>query len=359
MLTRLARHRKESDLPRVPSERFKFARVRENPYRAVAQRLGLAAFLLILLAMITFIGRDGYTDTAGGNAPLTFIDALYYATVTITTTGYGDIVPVTQSSRLVTTIVVTPVRILFLVLLVGTTLELVADRSRFLYRLRSWKKDLHDHVVVCGFGVKGRSALEYLANHRSTLAAVVIDTSEEALELANTMEISGILGESSDPEILRAAEIPKAGIVIVSLSTDELSILTILRVRELNKKVKIVASCREESNVELLKRSGATEVIVSASSAGRILGMAAQAPEAAKVVNEMLTFGHGLDINERTITTAGETLNRDADETAIAVVRDENVIRPGDDACLPLRPGDQVIYIYQVKPGAKENGSAG
>ncbi|MFA9401232.1 MAG: ion channel, partial [Acidobacteriota bacterium] len=204
----MARHRKESDLPRVPSERFKFARVRENPYRAVAQRLGLAAFLLILLAMITFIGRDGYTDTAGGNAPLTFIDALYYATVTITTTGYGDIVPVTQSSRLVTTIVVTPVRILFLVLLVGTTLELVADRSRFLYRLRSWKKDLHDHVVVCGFGVKGRSALEYLANHRSTLAAVVIDTSEEALELANTMEISGILGESSDPEILRAAEIP-------------------------------------------------------------------------------------------------------------------------------------------------------
>ncbi len=353
----MAKDEKEyEELPRVSSERFKFARVSENPYRAVTQRLALALILLILLATITFVGRDGYTDSAGGDTPLTFVDALYYATVTITTTGYGDIVPVTQASRLVTTLVVTPLRILFLVLLVGTTLELVADRSRFLYRLRSWKKDLDDHVVVCGFGVKGRSALEYLANHNSKRAAVAIDTSEEALELANSMGISGILGESFDTEILRAAEVEKAGMAIVSLSTDELTILTILRVRELNKKAKIVASCREEQNVELLKRSGATEVIVSASSAGRILGMAAQAPEAAKVVNELLTFGHGLDINERTVTASGEPLNRSTAETTIAVVRDEKVMQPGDEACLPLRPGDQLIYIDEEAPAGAEDG---
>lgn len=356
----MAKFRKESDFPLVAAERFKFARVRENPYRAVTQRFALALILLILLAVITWVGRDGYSDAGGGDTPLTFVDALYYSTVTITTTGYGDIVPVTQSARLITTLVVTPVRILFLVLLVGTTLELVADRSRFLYRLRNWKKDLDDHVVVCGFGVKGRSALEYLTNHGSPRAAVAIDTGEEALEAANTMGISGILGESFDTEILRAAEVPKAGMVIVSLSTDELSILTILRVRELNKKVKIVASCREDTNVELLKRSGASEVIVSASSAGRILGMAAQAPEAAKVVNELLTFGDGLDINERTVTAAGEALNRNTDETTIAVVRDDKVLQPGDDACLPLRPGDQVIYVDQeasAAAAAAENGA--
>ncbi|MCB0829121.1 MAG: potassium channel family protein [Solirubrobacterales bacterium] len=330
----------------------------ENPYRAVTQRLALALILLILLATITFLGRDGYSDAAGGDAPLTFVDALYYSTVTITTTGYGDIVPVTQASRLITTLLVTPLRVLFLVLLVGTTLELVADRSRFLYRLRNWKKDLDDHVVVCGFGVKGRSALEYLANHNSKRAAVAIDTSDEALELANAMGISGILGESFETEILRAAEVPKAGMVIVSLSTDELSILTTLRVRELNKKAKIVASCREEQNVELLKRSGATEVIVSASSAGRILGMAAQAPEAAKVVNELLTSGYGLDINERTVISAGEPLNRSEAETTIAVVRDKKVMQPGDSACMPLRPGDQVIYVDEEAPEGAEEGVA-
>jgi len=43
------------------------------------------------------------------------------------TTGYGDVVPVSDGARLTTTLVFTPVRILFLILLVGTTVELLAD----------------------------------------------------------------------------------------------------------------------------------------------------------------------------------------------------------------------------------------
>ena len=60
-------------------------------------RVLLAIGLLLLVTMITYIGREGYYDAQGDN-PLTFIDALYYSTVTITTTGYGDIVP-TPSGR--------------------------------------------------------------------------------------------------------------------------------------------------------------------------------------------------------------------------------------------------------------------
>jgi hypothetical protein len=80
--------------------------------------------------------------------------------------------------------------------------------------------------------------------------------------------------------------------------------------------------------------------------------MASEAPEAARVVNDLLTFGDGLDINERTVVAAGEAPEIAPDQTAIAVVRDDDsveggqiVLRPGDDRCLPLQPGDRVIYI--------------
>jgi len=323
-------------------------RVRKDPLRAILQRFALATFLLLVVTFITWFGREGYVDNEHPNQLLTFIDALYYSTVTITTTGYGDIVPVSEWARLVTTVVVTPIRVLFIVLLVGTTLQVLAEQSRFQFRIRKWQRDLHDHVVVCGFGIKGKSALEYIQSHNTDIDAVVIDETDAALEEANRLGLNGINGKSYDRQILDAARIKSAKFVIVSLSSDEQAILTVLRVRELNESAKIVSSCKEESNVELLYQSGASEVIVSSSSAGRILGMAAETPEAARVVNDLLTFGDGLDINERYVETHGEPVERDGSETAIAVIRDGNVHRPGDEECRTLKHGDQVIYIDQT-----------
>ncbi|MGK2955073.1 MAG: potassium channel family protein [Solirubrobacterales bacterium] len=328
----------------VPLEKYRFVSIGQNPLRAIAMRVLLAIGLLLLVTMITYIGRDGYYD-ARGDDPLTFIDALYYSTVTITTTGYGDIVPATQWSRLVTTVVITPLRVLFLILLVGTTLQVLADRSKLIIRRNRWEKELKDHIIVCGFGIKGRSALEYLRNHNDDCPAVAIDNDESALEAANRLNVNGILGDAYDPDILRAADVEEAATVIVAMATDEQSVLTVLRVKELSPNVTIVVSCKEEDNVELLSRSGADEVIVSSSSAGRLLGMAAEAPEAARVVNDLLTFGDGLDIDERVIEAEGEPMDRNRGETAIAVVRGDIVMRPADARCQPLEPDDKVIYI--------------
>ena len=61
-----------------------------------------------------------------------------------------------------TTVLVTPARIVFLVLLVGTTLELLAERSRQAYRRSRWRKNLNGHVIICGYGTKGKSAVRTL-----------------------------------------------------------------------------------------------------------------------------------------------------------------------------------------------------
>jgi voltage-gated potassium channel len=341
----------------LPPEAFRFSRVKDNPVRAIIQRFVLASLLIVFIALITYVGRDGYTDSQG-DGPLTFVDALYYATVSVTTTGYGDIVPATQTARLVNVFVVTPARILFIVLLVGTTLQVLAERSRFLYRLRNWQKKLVNHTVVCGFGVKGRAALEYLRRYAPEMDAVAIDDREEALNQANAEGLTAIRGQSFDPTILQAAEIGRAKTVVVALDSDDHSVLTILRVREQNSEATIVAACREQSNAALLKSSGADQVVVSSSSAGRLLGMAAEAPEAAEVVNDLLTFGAGLDIDEWTVTEAGSNPERAAGDTVLAVIRNGDLLRPGEANCLPTQVGDRIVYVARRDTSASGTGSA-
>jgi voltage-gated potassium channel len=79
---------------------------RRHPLRTIGERLALAVGLVVLVALLAYIGRDGYIDPEDDSVSL--LDAFYYSTVTITTTGYGDIRPVSDGARLVTTVIVTP-----------------------------------------------------------------------------------------------------------------------------------------------------------------------------------------------------------------------------------------------------------
>ena len=308
-----------------------------------------AIALIVLVALVTYLGRFGYQDNSTGNVP-SLLDSIYYATVSVTTTGYGDIVPVTPWARFVNTVLVTPARVLFLILLVGTTLEVLANRSRLLYKLRHWQGTLSGHVIICGFGVKGRSALAYLRGTESVDQVVVIDTDPEALEAANAMGCAGVIGTSSDREVLAAACVERASTVIIATKEDDVAVLTTLRVRELNPDALIIASCREEENVDLLDSSGANEVIVSSASAGRILGMAAKAPAAARVINDLLTSGEGLDIEEREVRPGEIGQTEGQGEAAIAVARDGEILRLNDPSLGSLRPGDHIVSITEQPP---------
>ena len=57
-------------------------------------------------SVVVFIDRSGYRDVQG--SPLSFLDSVYYSAVTPSTTGYGDITPVSPEARLVNIIVITP-----------------------------------------------------------------------------------------------------------------------------------------------------------------------------------------------------------------------------------------------------------
>ncbi len=92
-----------------------------TPLVSLLRRLAIALGALAATALIVYFGRDGYIDNNANGDPISLADAFYYSTVSVSTTGYGDIVPVSDSARMWTTVVVTPLRLIFLITFVGTT----------------------------------------------------------------------------------------------------------------------------------------------------------------------------------------------------------------------------------------------
>ena len=133
-----------------------------SPLAAVTSRMLLAAGLLALCTLLVYLGRNGYHDAAHPGQPLSPLASVYYATVTMSTTGYGDIVPVSDTARLVNTVVITPLRVIFLVILVGTTLEVLTERTRRNWRNTRWRSRVTGHAIVVGYGTKGRSVIATL-----------------------------------------------------------------------------------------------------------------------------------------------------------------------------------------------------
>ncbi|SED00152.1 voltage-gated potassium channel [Streptomyces sp. TLI_105] len=327
-------------------------RVVERPLRQVGKRLLMALGVLILTVLIVYVDRDGYHDNA--DETLDFLDSVYYATVTLSTTGYGDIVPYSDSARLANILLVTPLRVLFLIILVGTTLEVLTERTREEFRLNRWRSTLRDHTVIVGFGTKGRSAIQTLcATGLRKDQIVIVDPSTKVIETANTDGFVGVVGDATRSDVLLRAEVQRARQIVIATQRDDTAVLVTLTARQLNRGAKIVAAVREEENAPLLRQSGADAVITSASAAGRLLGLSVLSPSAGTVIEDLIQQGSGLDLVERPVTKseAGKSV-RETGDLVVSVLRGHRLLGYDDPAASPLQLTDRVITIVRAAPVA-------
>jgi voltage-gated potassium channel len=273
-----------------------------TPLRSVGRRAMFAVCLVIAAALIVYSARSGYRDSAHPDQPLSFLDALYYSTVTLTTTGYGDIVPVTNLTRLENTFIITPIRIAFLIALVGTTLGVLAERTRTDWRVARWRSRVDSHTIVVGFGTMGRSAVRTLLEANvPPNAIVVVDEDTSMVHDANVAGLTAVTGDATRAKVLASAEAGKADRIIVAVPRDDTAVLITLTARQFSPDAIIVATIRASENEPLLRQSGADHVIVSAEAAGRLLGLTATDSAVGGVIANLLSCGddRGLYLYER------------------------------------------------------------
>ena len=336
----------------------------QSPWWELGRRLLLAIFILVGTVCLVYFDRAGYRD---GNDPPDFavglVDSIYYTTVTLSTTGYGDIAPVTDRARLINAFVVTPARIAFLVLLIGTTLEVLASQGREMFRVARWRKTMGGHVVVVGYGTKGRSAVEtIIGNGQDRDSIVIVDPTKAAEVDAHADGLVVVVGDATRRQVLRQAGVEKATQVIITTDRDDSNVLVTLTVRQLNPDAWIVASVREQENVSLMKQSGADSVITSSDAVGRLLGLSSLSPSLGSVMEDLLTYGDGLEVAERDllVTEVGKPPQSLPDQV-IAVVRDEKVYRYFDPVVSQLARGDRLVVVRSARerPWAPRPGTHG
>ena len=219
-----------------------------------------------------------------------------------------------------TALIVTPARILFLIVLVGTTVELLTERFRHRRAVERWRKRMNGHTIVAGYGTMGRGAVDTLFANGTTGAdhIVVIDPLESAAEAARSDGLTVIPDDATRTAAWKAACVETARAVIVTCNRDDTATLITLTARELNREVPISAAVREEENAHLLSQSGATTVVLSSEAAGRLVGLSTDAPAAVSVLEDLLAVRHGLDIDERPVGPKRSAVHRSTSRIAVS-----------------------------------------
>jgi len=343
--------------------RVRLPAMHRSPWWELGRRVLAAIAILVFTVALVYFDHEGYVDNSDPDGGVSFIDAVYYATVTLSTTGYGDIVPFTDTARLVNAFVITPLRIAFLVLLIGTTLEVLAAQGRETIRIARWRKHMDNHVVVIGYGTKGRSAVDTLVNNGlSKESVVIVDPSSIALGEAHADGLAVVTGDATRREVLRRAGVSRARQIIITTDRDDSTVLATLNVRQLNPDCHIVAAVRESDNVRLVRQSGADSVITSSDAVGRLLGLSSLSPTLGSVMEDLLTHGEGLEVAERDLLVpeVGKQPQSLPDQV-IAVVRDGQVHRYFDPVVTQLARGDRLIVVRpaQELPWAPRPGTHG
>jgi len=313
-------------------------------------RTSLAAAAVMMIGTIGFMIIE----------KLDFLNALYMTTITVTTIGFKEIVPLSPTGRIFTIFMAfAGIGTIFLAgteiarAVVDTNLRRIIEKRRE----NSMIKHLAQHIIVCGHGRIGQAVTDYLG--KAGTPFVVIDSDPETCSRLAEEDLFFVQGDATREETLREAGIDRAGTFLACLDNDAEDAFAILLARQLNPSLRIIAVAREETSTERLRLAGAQTIINPYQIGGTRLALAATKPAVMEFIEASLLGGNlELELAEIRIEEGSELCNRSlADarvrsEYGIIVVslkKDDNTIF-NPDAGVLIEPNDLLIALGP--PGA-------
>ncbi len=334
-------------MPDVPDELLVLRRKpRIRGWYGLAWRLAVLAMLLGLLVLFHWLEREGLKDTHDGN--VSFLDVIYFTMISATTTGYGDIVPVTNNTRMFDALVVTPIRILFLLILAGSAYLFVARRTWERFVMKRIQRTLCDHIVVIGYGTKNSRAVQELIDlGAEPHTIVVIDTNENRLELAKAMGCTVLEADATRDETLRAIHVERAKLVIISAGRDDTSILVCLTARHLAPNVTISLAVNQQDNEVPARRAGADVVVNPLDFAGLLLATTHAGQHIADYLADLATKKGRVRLVEREVRPeeVGKALKDVPQALGLRIIRDGKPYGFWRPQVEKLEPGDIIMEI--------------
>lgn len=286
---------------------------RHGDIKTILLRLFLLICIFLFIALIIFSWNKVsdephyiYSDDADlpddQKRELTYIDSVYFTVISVTTTGYGDIVPVTETAKVFDTIIITLGRAITWFIIISTAYQFVYQRYRDVIKMKAIKRKLNNHVIVCGYEVAGRTAAQEL-HHKGIpkISIVVITNDEHDSEEAAGDGFVSLLGDATKENTLKEAQIVKAKSILIATNRDETNVLIALTAKELNPRIRVVTQSNELENVKLLKKSGADITISPLVSGGSLMATATHQSYVSNMLQDIMTASHGVTMDERKV----------------------------------------------------------
>lgn len=324
---------------------------RRGAWQSLAIRLGLAMALLVLAFGLLWFDRAGLKDNVDGH--LSVIDTLYFTMITVTTVGYGDIIPVSERARFIDAVFITPIRLFVWLIFLGTAYDFLLRHAWERWRMRMIQKNLSGHVILAGHGTSGKKALEeLLATGLPPAKVVVIDPDPGAIESAAECGVAVMQGDASRDQILAAAHVDRARALLVSSGRDDSAVLIVLTARSLAPGIKISVTIRSSDNEDLARQAGADTVVNPVSFAGLLLASSLEGPHRADYLTDLATSEGQVVLRERFVEPDEVGCSPAEIRTGMAV----RIIRRGescslnDPDCHKLAPGDRILEVIDSTP---------
>jgi voltage-gated potassium channel len=322
---------------------------RLRPWAQFGIRMAIMIGMIVVIVAFHWIERDALRDQIDGH--ITFADVIYFTMISATTTGYGDVVPVTERARLFDALVVTPIRVFFLLLLAGTAYTFIIKRTWSQWLMKLIQKNLGDHILLAGFGISNDKALEeLLARGTPAKRIVVIDNDPDALERASECGVAVLLGDAARDETLQAAHVDRATALLVSTGRDDSNILVTLTARKLAPEVNISVTIRESDNEDIARQAGADTVINPVSFTGLLLASSLEGPYRADFIADLATSAGRVELRERVVSPGevGRLASEVCDGQIVRLIRDGKPQKLSGRSEARIAAGDRVLEIVDT-----------
>jgi voltage-gated potassium channel len=270
-------------------------------------------FLLILYCLIVFFSATVIYvfEGDGGNPQITnYLDAIYWAFVTVATIGYGDITPNTEVGRFVVYILIIAglTAAAFFTAIVTSAMTTKLDFIRKNKTLSKAMK-LKKYTLVCGYGRTAQVLVDNLIENFHEV--VIIEEDMKLCSKAIEKDLHCICDDASSIELLQNIGIMSSISDIVILTNDDtVNLSIILSIRSINKHIKITTRCNSSKTKNKLLLAGANETIELNKSAS-LVGMGyLKSPIAYEAMDDLLIDYKGANINELEIFHNSPFINK-------------------------------------------------
>lgn len=209
--------------------------------------------------MILIFGSTGFVVLGD----FEIVDALYMTVITVTTVGFGEVLPLDEKTKIFTICLIL-VSMFALGYVISVISEYIFSKSRleFLKSRKMQKQidNLENHIIICGFGRNGSQASEKL---RATKKAfVVVEKNPEIVKIHEETDCLFVIGDASTDETLLRAGVKRAQAVIAATPDDSENAFIMLSARQLNKNLKLISRATQEESAKKIRLAGADHVIL-------------------------------------------------------------------------------------------------